>query len=165
MHDVMDGQYYARLCQEHVVIDGVSRNYKFFEDGRDMMLGLSTDGFAPFRWCKKTCWPMFIFNYNLPPELRCLLKYILCIGIFLGPKKPKDWDSFAWPLVQELVELALGVKTFDISSQEFFMLCAYLLLVFGDIPAMSMVMCMKGHNGIVPCHFCKIVGIRIPGQR
>src|SRR6202522_2041144 len=45
------------------------------------------------------------------------------------------------------------------------MLHAYLIVVFGDIPAISMIMRMKGHNGISPCRMCKIQGIRIPSSR
>ena len=44
------------------------------------------------------------------------------------------------------------------------MLHAYLIVVFGDIPAISMIMRMKGHNGISPCRMCKIQGIRIPSS-
>jgi hypothetical protein len=39
------------------------------------------------------------------------------------------------------------------------------LIVFGDIPAISMIMCMKGHNGISPCRMCNIQGICIPSSR
>lgn len=41
---------------------------------------------------------------------------------------------------------------------------AFLILVFGDIPAISMLMHMKGHNGISPCRWCKIKGVQIPGK-
>ncbi|KAF8982143.1 hypothetical protein BDQ17DRAFT_1394109 [Cyathus striatus] len=44
------------------------------------------------------------------------------------------------------------------------MLRAFLIAVFGDIPAVSMVMHMKGHNGISPCHFCEILGLCIPNS-
>jgi hypothetical protein len=40
---------------------------------------------------------------------------------------------------------------------------AFLLLVFGDIPAVLMAMKMKGHNGVCPCCFCEIRGVRAPG--
>src|SRR6266571_731363 len=46
----------------------------------------------------------------------------------------------------------------------FFTLRAYLILVFGDIPAISMVMRMKGHNGASPCRMCEIRGLRAPDQ-
>jgi hypothetical protein len=44
------------------------------------------------------------------------------------------------------------------------MLHAYLIVIFGDIPAISMIVHMKGHNGISPCHMCKIQGICIPSS-
>src|SRR5215510_14258829 len=55
--DVFDGTNYVRLCKEYVTVDQKRRPYKFFEDPRDIALGASTDGFAPFRRRKKTCWP------------------------------------------------------------------------------------------------------------
>ncbi|KAF7348742.1 hypothetical protein MVEN_01393300 [Mycena venus] len=108
---------------------------------------------------KKTCWPLILFNYNLPPEIRFHLKHILCVGVIPGPKKPQDADSFLWPLIEELLKLELGVSAFDISASEKFALRAYLTTVFGDIPAISMIMRMKGHNGRVPCRMCNIVGL------
>jgi hypothetical protein len=41
-----------------------------FSDERDIARGLSTDGFSPFKKRKKTCWPIILFNYNLPPEIQ-----------------------------------------------------------------------------------------------
>jgi hypothetical protein len=39
-----------------------------------------------------------------------------------------------------------------------------LIVVFGDIPAISMIMRMKGHNAISPCRMCNIQGVRIPSS-
>ena len=136
----------------------------YFSDERDIALGLSTDGFAPFKRRDKTCWPIILFNYNLPPEIRFQKKYCIHIATVPGPKKPWDWDSFCWPLVQELIQLELGVKTFDAISQTFFLLHAYLILVFGDIPAVALVMRMKGQNGIKPCRICNIKGVRFQSR-
>ncbi|KAJ3804938.1 hypothetical protein F5876DRAFT_91689 [Lentinula aff. lateritia] len=44
-----------------------------------------------------------------------------------------------------------------------FSLHTYLILIFRDIPAVSMVMRMTGHNGYAPCCMCKITGVRILG--
>ena len=79
--------------------------------------------------------------------------------------QPKDFDSFLWPLVEELLKLAARIKTFGLSSDEVFALRAFLILIFGDIPAVSMVMRMKGHNGLVPCRMCKITALRTPNSR
>ena len=42
---------------------------------------------------------------------------------------------------------------------------AYAIAGFGDIPAISMLMHMKGHNGLCPCRMCGIQGIHIPDSR
>ncbi|KIK15584.1 hypothetical protein PISMIDRAFT_31021 [Pisolithus microcarpus 441] len=59
--------------------------------------------------------------------------------------------------------LAVGVWAFDVLESALFTLRAYLILGSSDIPAMSLVMQMKGHNGHAPCCMCEIVGVRIPG--
>jgi hypothetical protein len=132
----------------------------FFSDPRDIALGLSTDGFGPFKHRTKTAWPIILFNYNLPPEVRFQKDNIISVGVIPGPKKPCDFDSFLWPLVQELLQLAIGVQAFDALSRTSFLLRAYLILVFGDIPAVAMIMRMKGHNAKLPCRMCEIQGIR-----
>jgi len=72
------------------------------------------------------------------------------VGVIPGPKKPGDLDSFLWLLVQELLQLELGVSAFDAITKTVFLLRAYLIVVFGDIPTVSMIMHMKGHNGHFP---------------
>lgn len=163
--DIFDSKNYIRLCQTFVTIDGRACSHKFFADLRDIALGLSTDGFCPFRKRKKTCWPILVYNYNLPPEIRFWIRHILCVGVVPGPNKPKDFDSFLWPAVEELLQLAMGVKAYDITRGELFALRAFLIVVFGDIPAVSMVMRIKGHNGLLPCRMCKIRALRIPDSR
>jgi hypothetical protein len=128
-------------------------------------LGLSTDGFGPFKHRTKTAWPVILFNYNLPPKERFLKKNIISVGVIPGPKKPGDLDSFLWLLVQELLQLELGVFAFDAITTNVFLLCAYLIVVFGNIPAVSMIMCMKGYNGFSLCHMCEIQGICIPSSQ
>ena len=165
MTNIFDSADYLRLKTEHVTVEGRPQPHKFFADERDIALGYSTDGFAPFRRRKNTCWPLLLFNYNLPPDIRFHLKYALCIAVIPGPKKPKDFDSFQWPLIEELMQLELGVETFDSRSSEMFPLRAFLIRIFGDIPAISMVMRMKGHNGLLPCRMCNIKGLRVPNSR
>lgn len=163
--DIFDGSNYKTLRKTHVTVGGEKQRHRYFEDPRDIALGLSTDGFAPFKKRKHTCWPLILFNYNLPPEIRFLIQHIICIGVIPGPKKPKDFDSFLWLIVEELLELSAGVRAFDVTTETMFALRAFLILVFGDMPAISMVMRMKGHNGIIPCRMCLIKAIRIPGSK
>src|SRR5258708_10532701 len=141
---MFDGRHYRALLRD--------RTYppNYFSDHRDIALGFATDGFAPFKKRKHTAWILLIFNYNLPLEERFRKDNIFCIGIIPGPKKPWDADSFIYPLVRELLELKIGVSAYDALSRSLFALHAYVITGFGDIPAVSMLMHMKGHNGMSP---------------
>jgi len=163
--DIFDSSLYRRLLGKQVVINGTTASHTYFSDPRDIALGLSTDGFCPFKRRKATAWPLILFDYNLPPEIRFHSNNKIDLGTIPGPKKPKDFDSYMWPVFEEFMHLQHGVRAFDILTDEYFLLRAYLLLVFGDIPAMSMVMRMTGHNGFSPCRMCKITGVRIPNSR
>lgn len=156
--DVFDSTHYQSLLKTIVDVPATDPFF-YFSDERDIALGLSTDGFTPFKKRSKTCWPIILFNYNLPPEIRFQKKYCIHVATVPGPNKPWDWDSFCWPLVEELIQLEMGVKAFDAISQALFLLHVYLILVFGDIPAMAMMMRMKGQNGISPCRICGIKGV------
>ena len=163
--DVFDSHIYRRLLGKGVAFNGAGASHDYFSDPRDIALGLSTDGFCPFRRRKSTAWPLVLFNYNLAPDIRFHADNRIDLGTIPGPNKPKDFDSYMWPVFEEFMRLQYGVRAFDVLANEFFRLRAYLLLVFGDIPAMSMVMRMTGHNGLSPCRMCKILGVRIPNSR
>ena len=158
--DVFDGEDYQRLQDSPIALhgeplkndSGEPLDIKYFEDPRDVAIGLSTDGFTVHGF---TFWPLIIFLYNLPPTIRFLLQNILALGVI--PGKPVLIDTFLWPLLQELWKLALGVAAFDVLSSQNFILRAFLILIFGDIPAIAMLMRMKGHNGISPCRACQIL--------
>lgn len=164
MSDIFDASLYQDLLGKHVEVNGTTLPHKHFSDKRDIALGLTTDGFAPFKKRKSTSWPILLIVYNLAPDVRCHLENVLCLGEIPGPRKPKDWDSFLWPALIELVQLMYGVEAFDGLTRALFVIHAYLLLVFGDMPAVSMMMRMLGHNAISPCRACEIRGVRIPDK-
>ncbi|KAF7328598.1 hypothetical protein MSAN_02480700 [Mycena sanguinolenta] len=165
IRDVFDSELYRDLCEKEIEVEQPGKKMpRYFADWRDIALGASTDGFAPFKRRKQTAWPIIVFLYNLPPEIRFHLEFILSLGVIPGPNKPKDMCSFLYPFVLELWKLANGITTFDISSDTQFKLHAFLILVFGDIPAVSMLMRMKGHNGYSPCRMCKIIGVPVPNS-
>jgi hypothetical protein len=164
VEDIFDGEQYKKLRNMSVQVGDTHYDHKYFSDPREVALGLSTDGFAPFKRRSKTAWPLILINYNLSPAIRCHLEHILSLGVIPGPKKPHDIDSFLWPLMVELSQLATerGVPTVDILESALFPLRAHLIVCFGDIPAMSLLMKMKGHNGKRPCRMCMIEGV--PGS-
>jgi hypothetical protein len=158
--DVFDGTHYKKLLRTIVTILGEKQGHKFFSDLRDIALGISLDGFAPFKRRKYSSWPIIIFLYNLPPEIRFQLDNIFCIGEI--PGSPKDVDSFIYPFVQEMLKAAAGVRAYDFFCDEIFSLHLYPILGFGDIPAIAKLLKMKGHNSECPCRMCSIVGIQAP---
>ena len=182
--DIFDGAHYCPLLQTPVTIGDKKLPMQFFSDPRDIALGLSTDGFGLFKHHNKTAWPLIIFNYNVPPKERFWKEHIISLGTIPGPKKPSNMDSFLWPLVQGLLQLEIGVTAFDsivqvcfwlhfilfsfltlLYIQVAFLLHSYLIVVFDDILAVSMIMHMKDHNALSSCHMCNIQGIHIPSSR
>ena len=101
----------------------------FFSDPRDIALGLLTDSFGPFKQHNKTAWPLILFNYNLPPQERFWQEHLIALRTIPGPKKPSDMDSFLWPLVQELLQLEIGVMAFDSIAQVSFQFYFYFIII------------------------------------
>ncbi|KAG8795067.1 hypothetical protein FRC12_018363 [Ceratobasidium sp. 428] len=158
--DIFGGKRYQELRHTQVEVDGVRQPFKFFEDHHEVALGVSADGMCPFKKRKKSCWPLILVNYNLPPEERTHVDNLICVGVIPGPKSPTNMSSFLWPLIEQLLELATGVTTVDILSKELFLMRAHLLAIFGDIPAISKLLEFLGHNACFPCRFCMIMSIR-----
>ena len=154
-----DGTHYQTLHQTIVPSNNANHPFFYFSNPCDIAIGILTDGFTPFKWCRQTCWPIIAVIYNLAPELHFLKPHCLDLGAIPGPKKHWDTDSFMWPIIEEFSKLATGIKAWDACTMLYFILQAYLILLFGYIPAIALLMCMKGPNGISPCWTCKIKGI------
>lgn len=105
--DIYDAEHYNSLRKTNVTIGDEELPRRFFLQPTDIALGLSTDGFGPFKKRKQSCWPLVAFNYNLPPQIRIHLP--ICLGTIPGPKQPKNLDSFLIPLIDELIQLMHGV--------------------------------------------------------
>jgi hypothetical protein len=138
--DIFNGLHYLKLLGERVVVEDQTLPHTYFSDDRNIALSFATDGFTLFKNQKQTMWILLVFNYNLPPDERFQRDNILCAGIIPGPNKPWDTDSFILLLVDELLELVVGVSTYNVLSCSFFSLHAYVIAAFGDIPTVSMLM-------------------------
>jgi hypothetical protein len=67
--DVFDSYIYQWLLGKKVNVGRQALPHQYFSDPWDVALGLSTDGFGPFKKHKSMAWPLILFNYNLPPEI------------------------------------------------------------------------------------------------
>ncbi|KZO89561.1 hypothetical protein CALVIDRAFT_491636, partial [Calocera viscosa TUFC12733] len=54
MSDIFQGKLYRELCQRYIEVNGETLATKYFDSPRDIALGLSTDGFAPFKGRRTT---------------------------------------------------------------------------------------------------------------
>ena len=91
----------------------------FAAEVRNVKLGLSIDGFAPYGALGKqySSWPFIITPYNLPPSMCMKEPYMFLTALVPGPSNPKHKiDVFFQPVVAELEQLwEEGVVTYDIS--------------------------------------------------
>jgi hypothetical protein len=163
MKDIYDSELYQDLLNRKIEVGGDKSERFYFEDEHDIALGISIDGFGPFKSRKATCWPLIAFNYNLPADIRFHKENIIPIAVIPGPKQARDMDSFFLPFAEECIKLETGITAFDADSLCYFILFVFLIIAFGDIPAVAKLMNMKGVNGCVPCRACSIHGITIPG--
>ena len=83
--DIWDALIYRDLQKRHIKINGKELQAKYFSDPRDLALGITTDGFAPWRKRKYTVWPILIIVYNIPPKKRFHIKNIIPVSVVPGP--------------------------------------------------------------------------------
>jgi len=115
-------------------------NPDFAKDARNLRLGLATDRFNLF-WEKNTeysMWHVFVVPYNLPPWA-CMQESNFMMALLIpGPTCPgKDLDLFLEPLIDDLLELWKGVRTYDALTRKIFNLRATILWCIHDYPALS----------------------------
>jgi hypothetical protein len=165
MDDIYDSALYRALRKTPVVVNGCILPYTYFSQPRDALLLVLTDGFQVFKRGKHTSWPLMFVNCNLNPADRFSVHTTLCGGVIPGPKKPKDFDSFLFPMVEEVMKGAVGVPAFDAFGNVGFPLRFYVPYGSGDMPACAGALRgSKCPGGICSCPGCPIHGIRIRGS-
>jgi hypothetical protein len=129
---------------------------EFARDGRNVHLGLVTDGFTPFgdNAASYSCWPVFAIPYNLPPSLCIKYEFMfLCLIVpgpnHLGPKL----NVMLRPLIDELKELWNGVEAYDSHTKQKFTLWAAYLWLIHDFMAYSIFVGWRVH-GRLTCLIC-----------
>nr|XP_009613390.1 uncharacterized protein LOC104106528 [Nicotiana tomentosiformis] len=131
----------------------------FSRDPRNIRLGLSSDGFNPFRTMSisHSTWPVMLMNYNLSPWICMKPEYIILSMIIPGPSSPgNDIDMYLRPLIEELKELwEIGIDTFDAETNQTFRMRAALLCTISDFPTLAMLSgwSTKGRLACPTCNY------------
>lgn len=159
--DVFNGSHYQNLLQKQVVVVGEKLHHCYFSDPHDIALSLCTNSYLLFKWNHKgpSATPILLQNYNLPPQIWTHHENLICVGIILGPKQPKDPGSFLALLDDEAAKLAYGVRTFEAKKETMFNMHAYFVFKLGDMIVIEKFLSIKGYNKIYPCLSCKIWGV------
>ena len=160
--DIHDGWAFRRLLGKKVEVNGVEQAHKFFEDARDVPLGLMTNRFQCFKrvHCgKSSAWPIILINYGCSNLTRMRIESVIPFALIPGPNQPKDFNSYLYPLKEELNQLAIGLCTYDGKTKEALNLWAYLICGTGDMPAVKHFGYMKGHSAKCPCRRCRAHGV------
>jgi len=129
----------------------------FASETRNVRLGLSSDGFNPFRTMSisHSTWPVMMHVYNYPPWL-CMKSESTMLSLLIpGPQSSgNDIDVYLQPLIEELKQLwEFGVETYDASKDQTFQLRASLLWTISDYPGYAM---LSGWStkGYLACACC-----------
>ncbi|XP_074342562.1 uncharacterized protein LOC141680162 [Apium graveolens] len=119
-----------------------ARYSQFSSENRNIRLGLTADGFNPFRTMNTnhSTWPIVLVNYNLPPWLCMKPENLILSTLISGPDSPKNSiDVYMQPLVAELTELwNEGIQTYDAFTDQTFILRASILWTISDFPGYAM---------------------------
>ena len=95
--------------------------------------------------------------YNLPilVDVRYKVKNILSLEIASDSKTEKfDLDFYLFPFFEEFERLEAGVVIYDMHTDTYFNLEAFVCLVTGDTPAISKLFQLSGHIETYPCRAC-----------
>jgi len=132
----------------------------FFEESRNVKLGLALDGMNPFanKSTKHSTWPVFLLNYNLPGWMVTKRFFVMLSLLIPGKESVKsaNIDVYMEPLVDELLLLWDGVLAVDMSKSprpSTFTLCGMLLWTIHDYPAYGLISgcATKGYQGCPIC--------------
>ncbi|KAF7114861.1 hypothetical protein RHSIM_RhsimUnG0074200 [Rhododendron simsii] len=129
----------------------------FAAEPRNVRLGMATDGFNPFgnMSTSYSMWPVIMVPYNLPPW-KCMKEPFLFMSLLIpGPSAiGRDIDVYLRPLVDELKVLWKdGVRTYDASTGQYFILRACFLWTINDLPAYA-IMSGWSTKGYLACPIC-----------
>ncbi|KAL6561202.1 hypothetical protein OROMI_016803 [Orobanche minor] len=148
MHHPSDSEAWTHFSDTHP---------NFAAESRNVRLGLSADGFAPFGQYGKqySSWPVVLTPYNLPPGMCMKEQYMFLTVLVPGPHNPKDrLDVYLQPLIVELKQLwDVGVTSYDISKKQNFQLRAALMWTISGFPAYAM-LSGWGTAGALACPHC-----------
>jgi hypothetical protein len=122
--------YQSKVWKEEIL----DKNF-FTAQPRNVVLGLSSDGFVPAKRSKHSIWPITCVFINLPEQIRAKPQNIGLIAVIDGPRKPSNYQIYLKHVVDELNQLYHeGIEITDSASNGMkFNVKAKLLFTVADL--------------------------------
>lgn len=132
----------------------------FFQDARNVLIGMCADGVSPFEMSKRNYSMLcIVFNlYNLPASLRSDFENMFIWGICEGKCKTRLVFKV---LCEDLKELWRGAGCFDFYEEESFVCRAMLCNMLHDYPGFTSTACQSAHGALSGCVRCSIEGTHV----
>ncbi|SAL96359.1 hypothetical protein [Absidia glauca] len=148
MTDIFDGAVYKNMVERGC-----------FGSPYDVAITLGIDGFSPFN---KGLFQATIVNtiiMNIDPKDRYKKHNMGQIMIIPGYNKPKNLESFLFPMLQELEHLSrIGIKIRTVDEGAI-TAKVHLIAFFGDIPAVADLVKHREHTSYYGCRMCFVRGV------
>jgi hypothetical protein len=137
----------------------------FFEEPRNLLLGVCGDGVSPFDKPTKALSMMcFVFNiFNLPQIVRDQYENLQLWGVFQG--KHSLHGAVHGILVEDLKVTWHGVEVFDSAREATFKLRAIPFCFIADLSGLYDFVNLKGIGALSGCSKCRYQGIHCDALR
>ncbi|KAG6808925.1 hypothetical protein H0H92_002347 [Tricholoma furcatifolium] len=132
----------------------------------DIVLMLSFDGAQIYRNKASDCWIYIWVFINLAPGIRYKKKYVFPGGVFPGPNKIKDAQTFLFVGLHPIASINRqgGLPIWNAHSKQLYKSKLYIILGTADGPGMVYLNGLVGHSGKIGCRlWCGLVGRKKPG--
>lgn len=136
--------------------DGTETNFGTENNGRNIVVSLNVDGFAPFKRVSTSMTPYVYQILNLPEDLRHRSGFLVLAALHPGRKKPACPEVYLQVMVDELLQLYTEGIQFKDPELNGAMNTARVKLLFtvADYPAHCDNNCQQGaaaYNGCIKC--------------
>ncbi|CAG8802666.1 11993_t:CDS:2, partial [Gigaspora margarita] len=97
--NIFDRQLYKSLLSKELI-----------KNERDIILSRSLDRYQIFYQQQDNNWIIMFINNNIPPEDHVKQENLLIAAIIPGPKSPKDFNSFMYPIIEYYAKMVGNKK-------------------------------------------------------
>jgi hypothetical protein len=131
--DYLNLAAYSELHDTDIILHGVDLGIKFLNCWCDIAYLVMLNDVELFEQAasqKSTCWPIMAQNLNLPASECAKLCNHIPLGVIPGPNQLNNFNLFLVPFVEEALNQAHGVETYNVMTSSKFTLHTHLITIY-----------------------------------